>query len=311
MKKKLLIITALFSYVLFGFKFEPKTNYGYFYLKTKTNKEKQEKVSGSIEGKDVHTLKFGVHLHPDSYKDLDLVKIIISRGENGEQGIYSMTGDQLRNYNGKSDEHEGYYDLYPRVIDFEKNSSDGTGSFYHPIYKVTFNANYFVSRKGIDYSTRNEVDEYDLCGHVVGYKIIKYDQQLINGKLESIPVYGDPIYLVPVQKIKVKTSADVEPMPKSNSVRDVNELDGIASKFNNASNKAKGGSSTDEKEETTKSSDYDADKKAICDCFSESFEGKTKRWKCFLEQKNKSLKYKGDERKQFISETNDCADKEE
>ena len=98
-------------------------------------------------------------------------------------------------------------------------------------------------------------------------------------------------------------------MPKSNSVRDVNELEGIGDAFNKAASKGRGDTKTEKEEKVSDS--FEEDKKAICDCFKDSFEGKTKRWKCFLEQKNKSLKYKGDERKKFISETNPCADKEE
>ena len=291
--------------------FSQKEGYAEIYYMNKSETSKAIKSPTSINADDVYKMGAMIHLHPQSYKDLDKINFIVSRGENGTEGIYSASGDQFRNYKNKSDEHEGYVVIYPKIVDYKKNPSDGKGEFYHSLYNKHFNGNYFLSKKGIDYSTREEVNEYDLHLKVVGYKIEKYNQVLENGVIKNVPVYGNPITLAPSRKVKIITSPDIKPMPKSSSVGDVNELEGIGDAFNNAASKNRGDVKGAENKEEKVSESFEDDKKAICDCFKDSFEGKTKRWKCFLEQNKTSLKYKGDERKKFISETNPCADKEE
>lgn len=299
--KKILLGMVAFG-LLSGFKPADKENYGHFYLRKTSDQTTAEKVSGEIDGNEVYTFAFGIHLHPDNIEGIDVIKVKVTRGENGDEAVWQFTGDNFKSYKNMSDEYEGYKAMFPRMVDYKGDETNGTGKFYHNIHKKNFNGNYYLSKKGIDYSTHDEVDEYNLCAHVVGYKIIKYESKVVNGKIEQIPVYGDPIMLIPVQKIKVKTSAEITPMPKSNSVRDVNELKSIFG--------SKSDNKEEEKEEDkTEENDFEKDKKEVCDCFAGSFESKTKRWKCMMKQDQLSKKYEGDERKKFLNETNPCMDK--
>ena len=269
-----------------------KPGYGHFKM-LKKGEGSSFDPTGSINGDEVSLLAFVTHFNPESIAELDLVKVIVTREENGEEGVYQFTGEQFKALKNMSDRYEGYKVIYPRLVDFKKNPSDGKGEFYHRVYNTHFNANYFFSRKGIDYSTRDEVDQYDLFAHAVGYKIEKYVDEYVDGQLKKVPVYGDPIYLINKQKLTIKTSPDLPPMPKSDAVRDVSELDDISLGPKPGQDRIKGDAT------------FIKRVKEVCDCYSNAT-SKLSKTKCKLLNTSNANKYQGSQKDTFKEEVAAC-----
>lgn len=294
------------AFLFFHLSWSQEKSQAFFYLKKNSDKENQVKVDEQIDGSDVYTLKLGVHLNQKECEGYDLIKVIVTRNENGYEGVFEFSGNDVKNSKNESKEFPGLVAAFPRIVNYEKNPENGQGNFYQHSYKEFFNGNYYLSRKGIDYSTHDEVDSYNLYGYVAGYKIVGHEQKYINGTLQTFPIYSDPVYIIAPIHIKVLTDPNIEPMEKSSSVRDVNELKNIfGGKPSNASESEKEETKENTKEESS-SSTFEEDVQDVCQCFEEVKEGKQKKMKCFMKQKQLSLKYKGEEKKTFISTTNAC-----
>ncbi len=163
-------------------------------------------------------LSYALHANYESVKEYEFIEISASRGEKKNGGTYRLDPSVFNNPGlTESDKIAGGRVGFVRVFDFQKDPEKGFSMFSGS------SGQFFLSKKGHDYSNFEEEDSYTLIIRVFGVKITGYEKEWIDGRWVEKPIYSYT-ELAPPAKIKVITSDRVAPHPKTKGVGDVEEL---------------------------------------------------------------------------------------
>ncbi len=200
------------------------------YIKTKDAPDKKVENVKEINGKNVNTIALDFSVNPDLLKNVDGFTIYVKRNGVSAEGTMTLSVEEFNRVSHECSRISGNRAIYPRIMDYAMDATNGNGHFLLQIHKETMGAAFILSRKGMDYSVNTEVDEYDLTISAYTYKIIGYNQEWVESEhaYRNVPVYDENVITIcePIH-VKVKTTADIAPMGKSNAVRDVNDLKAI------------------------------------------------------------------------------------
>lgn len=205
-------------------------NDSHLYYKSKDNSTDKVYKFDFIDPNKANSLGLDFSIDPKILDDVDGFTIYVDRDGVSSDGYFKLTTEQFKSISKPCTRIEGNSAIFPRLFDYTKDANDGNGHFMLEIHEKPMGAAYILSKKGMDYSVNNEVEEYTLTVYANTYKIIRYDQEWVNSenRYRDVPVYDpNPKIIVAPIKIKVKTTDKIAPMGQSNNVRDVNELKAI------------------------------------------------------------------------------------
>lgn len=197
------------------------------YIKLKSDPSKSIENVTEIDGDEVNTIALDLSVNPKLLEDIDGFTVFVKRKGCSTEGEWSLTTEEFKSIAKPCSRIEGNLATYPRVMDYAKDAKTGNGHFLLKLHNEPVGAQFVLSRKGMDYSVNEEVDKYELIISAYSYKVIGYEQEWVQseGRYVNRPVYDPNVKtIVSPITVMVKTNPDIDPMGKSNNVRDVNEL---------------------------------------------------------------------------------------
>ncbi len=219
MKKLAFLLAVCLSVTTFA----QQKNSTKFYARFNNDKEKVAENLTKVKADDVWMLMLGVSIEPKSLDGMDHIEVVITR--NSEKAIWKMNASDFVVNAGNDEIVAGNKVVYPKVVNFRENPEDGKGDYYSDIYNTKMGADFYLSKKATDYSNSVSVNDYVLTGAVYGYKLITYVKEKdLNGEWQTVPKYSAPITLAKTSQVTIITSDKIKPMPKTESIGDVNDL---------------------------------------------------------------------------------------
>lgn len=195
-----------------------------FSTRLKSDQEKIIENPVKIKADEVYMISFGVSLDPKSIEGLDNLEIIMIR-DGGEKLVFTMTTSYFLTNAGDDPLKKGNKIIYPKVVNYRDFPETGESNFFSVDFNKKMGADFFLSKKGTDYSNSVSKDEYILTGYVNGYKFVGYVREKdLNGEYQNVAKYGPAVTLSKLASVKIVTSDKIAPMPKTDSVGDVQDL---------------------------------------------------------------------------------------
>jgi len=221
--KKTILISVICLFTTFAKIIAQQNNKAEFCARYKSDHEKIVPTQSKVKADDLWVLMLQFSLDPKKLEGLEYIEAIIFR-DGGEKAVFKISVSDFLKYGFDDDKIAGNKMGYPKVVTYKEDEVNGKGNFYSASYNTNFGADFYFSKKGMDYSNSKSINEYQLTGEVYGYKFINNVQEKdLNNEWVTVAKYSS-VSLTKVTPVTIVTSDKIKPMPKTESVGDVNEL---------------------------------------------------------------------------------------
>ncbi len=221
--KKIVILSLVCLISAFGEMIAQQKNYANFCTRYNNDKEKIVSNLSKIKADDAWVLMLGVSLDPKTLEGLEYFEAVIFR-DGADKAVFKMSVADFLQYGSPDEKTPGNKLGYPKVVTYKEDPENGKGNFYSNTYNTNFAADFYFSKKGMDYSNAKSVNEYPLTGMIYGYKFLNNVREKdLNDEWVTVPKYST-VTLAKITPVVVVTTDKVNPMPKTESVGDTNEL---------------------------------------------------------------------------------------